>query len=66
MTIADPTNLKGRFLAAIGHVPTDQESAAEVFDHLRATSPDLFPVPRATESFWDAIYEVVRRHEGAL
>ena len=66
MKSADPTNLKGRFLAAIGHVLADQESAAEVFDHLRATSLDLFPVPRSTESFWDAIYEAVRRHEGAL
>jgi len=66
MKSADPTNLKGRFLAAIGHVPAGQESAAEVFDRLRATNPDLFPVPRATESFWDAIYEAVCRHEGAL
>lgn len=63
---ADPTNLKGRFLAAIGHVPVGQESAAVTFDRLRATNPDIFPVPRATESFWDAIYEVVTRHEGAL
>lgn len=42
-------NLKGRFIAAIGHVPAGHESAAEVFDRLRETSPDVFPVPRSTE-----------------
>ena len=66
MKSADSTNLKGRFLAAIGHVPADQEAAAEAFDRLRVTNPDIFPVPRGTESFWDAIYEVVTRHEGVL
>jgi hypothetical protein len=56
-------NLKGRFLAAIGHVPAAHESAADAFDQLRATTPDAFPVPRGSESFWDAISEVVARHE---
>jgi len=57
------SNLRGRFLAAIGHVPAAHESAANAFDRLRAVSPDLFPVPRSTESFWDAIAEVVAHHE---
>jgi hypothetical protein len=60
------SNLKGRFLAAIGHVPAAHESAAEAFDRLRETTPDLFPVPRGTESFWDAIDEVVGHYEGKL
>ena len=59
------SNLKGRFLATIGHVPAAHESADVAFDHLRKVNPDLFPVPRGTESFWDAIAEVVARHEGA-
>ena len=58
------SNLKGRFLAAIGHVPAAHESADKAFDALRATSPDLFPVPRGSESFWDVISEVLARRDG--
>jgi hypothetical protein len=58
------SNLRGQFLAAIGYAPAAHESVVEAFARLRTTSPDLFPVPRGSESFWDAIAEVVTRHEG--
>ena len=51
-------SLKGRFLTAIGYVCARHESASDAFDRLRIENPDLFPVPRAWESFWDAIAEV--------
>ena len=54
-------NLRARFLAHIGYVPRADESASQAFDRLRAENPDLFPCPRATESFWDAVREVVGR-----
>lgn len=50
--------LKGRFLTAIGHICARDESASQAFDRLRVENPDLFPVPRSWQSFWDAITEV--------
>jgi hypothetical protein len=50
--------LKGRFLTAIGYVCARRESANDAFDRLRLERPDLFPVPRCNESFWDAIAQV--------
>jgi len=60
MTTARNTRdtLKGRFLTAIGYICARDESASEAFDRLRVENPDLFPVPRAWQSFWDAIAEV--------
>lgn len=57
------TNLKTRFLAAVGYVCAEYESPAEAFARLRVENPDLFPVPRCTESLLEACAEVVRRHE---
>lgn len=59
------SNLKDRFLATIGHVPAAHASADATFDRLRKVNPDLFPVPRGTESFWDAIAGVVASYERA-
>lgn len=55
--------LKQRFLNHIGYVPKENESAEMAFERLRGENPNLFPVPRATESFWDAIRDVVERSE---
>ncbi len=57
--------LKSRFLAAVGYVCAEGESAEMAWSRLRATNPDMFPVPRAYESMFDACAEVVRNHEGA-
>jgi hypothetical protein len=57
------TNLKTRFLVAVGYVCAEHEAPAEAFARLRASNPDLFPVPRCTESLLEACAEVVRRHE---
>lgn len=59
------TNLKSRFLDAIGYVCASGESPAQAFDRLRAANPDAFPIPRCTQSFNDACAEVVLTHEGA-
>lgn len=61
--MTNTTNLKGRFLDHIGYAPAAGESAAEAFDRLRVENPDLFPVPRATASFWQAIAECVGEPE---
>lgn len=58
-------NLKSRFLTAIGYVCKADESPAQVFDRLRVSNPDAFPVPRCDESFLDACADVVRAHEAA-
>jgi hypothetical protein len=58
MTSRTQMALKGRFLTAIGYVCSAYESANDAFDRLRIENADLFPVPRETESFWDAIAEV--------
>ena len=50
-------NLKKRFLDHIGYVCRDSESASEAFDLFRQQFPDLFPVPRDNQSFWEAIEE---------
>jgi hypothetical protein len=63
---SDVTNLKSRFLAAIGHVCAANESPAAAFDQLRIKNPDTFPVPRCTESFLEACAEVVRMWEAPV
>lgn len=50
--------LKGRFLTAIGYVCARRESPTDAFDRLRMERPDLFPVPRPDQSFWNAVAEV--------
>ncbi len=44
------TNIKGRFLAAIGYVCKEDESAIAAFDRLLRDNPNAFPVPREYES----------------
>lgn len=49
------SKLKAEFLEfVIGYVLAEDESPDEVFDRLRVEDPDLFPVPRYYESFWEA------------
>jgi hypothetical protein len=60
------TNLKSRFLTAIGHVCSVGQSPAAAFDQLRVRNPDAFPVPRCNESFLDACAGVVRTHEAQV
>lgn len=64
--MSNTDNLKCRFLAVVGYALSANESPAMAFDRLRVESPDLFPVPRETESFWDAVAEVVARSEAVL
>ena len=52
--------LKRQFLDRVGYVCKRDESPGQAFDRLRQENPDLFPVPRCNESFWDAIRDAVR------
>lgn len=61
--MSNTSNLKGRYLAAISYVPCTDESMDAAFDRLRDEYPNLFPMPRGVESFWDAVAEVVARAE---
>jgi hypothetical protein len=54
-------NIKGRYLKYLNYTLADHESANEVFDRLRQTNPDAFPVPRYYESFEMAIAEVLKQ-----
>jgi hypothetical protein len=53
------TDIRGSFLKHIGYVCAADESAANAFARLRNEQPELFPVPRQGESFWDAIEEAL-------
>lgn len=56
-----PGDLMTRYLDHIGYVLKNDESPKEAFAKLRKTNPDAFPVPRAHESFWDAIQDALKR-----
>jgi hypothetical protein len=52
--------LKTQFLAKIGYSFKAGETADQAFDRLRKENPDLFPSPRGSESFWDAIKDCLK------
>lgn len=61
-------DLKARYLAAVGYVLANDETAAEAFDRLQrdATTRDAFSEPRDTQSFLDTCAEVVLAHEANI